>query len=447
MLKKCEYVRIYLFGLHLKDARADLSESPADLIIENASQVVTLQGHSQKPAFGHQMNDLGIIEDGAVAISNGQIVAVGRTAFVNERFSSKNRIDAGGKVVMPGFVDAHTHFVFAGSRETELEMKIKGAEYLDILKRGGGILRTVHDTRAASKQELREICKVRALSLLVYGTTTVEAKSGYGLTLEDEVKSLEVIRELNQSIPLTFAPTFLGAHAIPSEYAGRTSEYVDRVCNDWIPEIARKKLATFCDVFCEKGVFEIDDSRRILETGKRNGLIPRIHADEFYPLGGAELAAEVGAVSADHLLHMSSRGLQSLKDAGVIATLLPAAPLTLMIDKYPDARNLISNNVPVALGSDLNPSCWIENYQLILALACYKLRMTPAEALTAATINAAHSIRLAHQIGSIEKGKNADLLILDVSDYRFLSYRLGGNQVNTVLKNGIPVAGGGKPLQ
>jgi imidazolonepropionase len=431
----------------LKGARADLTESPADLIIENARQVVTLQGHSLKPACGQQMDDLGIIEDGAVAILNGQIVEVGQTNFVNDHFFSKKRIDATGKVVTPGFVDAHTHLVFAGSRETELEMKIKGAEYMDILKRGGGILRTVRDTRAASRQQLQEICSARALSFLTYGITTIEAKSGYGLTLEDEVKSLEVIRELNKSTPLTFIPTFLGAHAIPSEYSGRVSEYVGTICDAWIPEIAKKKLATFCDVFCEKGVFEIDNSRRILEAGKRNGLLPRIHADEFYSLGGAELAGEVGAVSADHLLNMSSKGLESLKQAGTIATLLPAAPLTLMIDRYPDARNLISNGIPVALGSDFSPSCWIENYQLVLSLACYKLRMTPAEALTAATINAAHSVRMAQRIGSIEKGKNADLLILEVSDYRFLGYRLGGNQVNTVLKNGKPVAREGKPLR
>ena len=392
------------------------------------------------------MDDLAIIEDGAVAILNGQIVAVGQTKPVNERFSPGKRIDASGKVVTPGFIDAHTHLVFAGSREAELEMKIKGAEYLDILKRGGGILRTVRDTRAASKQQLREICKTRALALLANGTTTVEAKSGYGLSLEDELKSLEVVRELNQTIPLTLIPTFLGAHAVPPEFTGKTSEYVERICEDWIPQVARKKLATFCDVFCEKGVFEIDDSRRILEAGKRNGLLPRIHADEFYPLGGAELAGEVGAVSADHLLNMSSKGLESLKRAGAIATLLPAAPLTLMIDRYPDARSFISSGVPVALGSDLSPSCWVENFQLVIALACYKLRMTPAEALTAATINAAHSIRLAEQVGSIEEGKNADLLILDMSDYRFLSYRLGSNQVHTVLKKGVPVAREGKLL-
>ena len=423
-----------------------MTESPADLIIENARQLVTLQGHSLKPACGQQMDDLGIIEDGAVAILNGQIIGVGQTDFVNDHFFSKERIDATGKVVTPGFVDAHTHFVFAGSRETELDMKIKGVEYLDILKRGGGILRTVRDTRAASKQQLQEICNARALSFLTYGITTIEAKSGYGLTLEDEVKSLEVIRELNRSTPLTCVSTFLGAHAIPSEYSGRVSEYVDAICDVWIPEIAKKKLATFCDVFCEKGVFEIDNSRRILEAGKSNGLLPRIHADEFYSLGGAELAGEVGAISADHLLNISSRGPESLKHTGTIATLLPAAPFTLMIDRYPDARNLISNDIPVALGSDFSPSCWIENYQLVLSLACYKLRMTPAEALTAATINAAHSLRMAHRIGSIEKGKNADLLILEISDYRFLGYRLGGNLVNTVLKNGKPVAIEGRPL-
>jgi imidazolonepropionase len=424
-----------------------LSRILVDLTIENAKQVITLRGHSNKPACGLQMEELGIIEDGAVAISNGQIIEVGPTNSVTEKFSSKNQIDATGKIVTPGFVDAHTHFVFAGSREIELEMKIKGVEYMEILKRGGGILSTVKATRAASKQELLEICKKRGLNLLTHGTTTIEAKSGYGLTMHDELKSLEVINELNQMIPLTLIPTFLGAHAVPPEYLGRRSEFVSRICNDWIPEIARRRLAHFCDVFCEKGVFEINDSRRILEAGKRNGLLPRIHADEFYSLGGAELAGEVGAVSADHLLNLSAQGLLSLKQAGVIATLLPAAPLTLMIQKHADARRLISNDVPVALGSDLSPSCWIENFQLILALACYELRMTSAETLTAATINAAHAVRQAHRIGSIEKGKAADLLVLDMTDYRFLGYHLGENQVQTVIKAGVPVVREGRLAQ
>jgi imidazolonepropionase len=413
-----------------------LAKSEVDLILEHANQLVSVRGHSERPAIGSEMEELGILEDGAVALSGNEIVAVGRTSEILNQYSARERIDASGKVVTPGFVDAHTHFVFAGSRESELELKIKGAGYIEILQQGGGILRTVRDTRRASKEELAEICRERSRNLLAYGTTTIEAKSGYGLTLEDEIKSLRVIMELNQEGPITLAPTFLGAHAIPPEFQGRTSDYVALLSDEWIPEIAKRELATFCDVFCEKGVFEIDESRRILEAGKRTGLLPKIHADEFYPLGGAELAAEVGAVSADHLLYASEAGLESMKRSGVIATLLPAAPLTLMLDRYADARKIISKGIPVALGSDLSPSCWLENHQLVIALACYKLSMTPAEAIVAATINAAHAIRKAHEIGSIEVGKRADILIHNVSNYRFLGYRLGSNLVDTVVKNG-----------
>jgi imidazolonepropionase len=307
---------------------------------------------------------------------------------------------------------------------------------LEILQKGGGILRTVRDTRAASKNELLSICRERCKNLLMHGTTTIEAKSGYGLTLDDEVKSLEVIKHLDAEGPINLVPTFLGAHAVPPEFQGRTDDYVATICEEWIPEVAKKRLASFCDVFCEKGVFEVDASRRILLAGKRAGLLPRIHADELYPLGGAELAAEVGAISADHLLYASATGLAQMRKNGVMATVLPAAPLTLMIDKYADARRMISEGVAVALGSDLSPSCWLENHQLILALACYKLRLTPAEALTAATINAAHSIGRANQVGSIEPGKKADILVLNAPDYRFLTYRLGLNMVETVIKNG-----------
>ena len=414
------------------------------MIVEHAKQLVTVSGHSSSPAIGLEMEDLRIIEDGAVALDGGKIVAVGRTSEVLAEYSAAVSIDASNKIVTPGFVDAHTHFVFAGSRETELELKIKGAGYLEILQRGGGILRTVRDTRAASKDELFRICEERGENLLLHGTTTIEAKSGYGLTLEDEIKSLEVIRELNDRGPLSLIPTFLGAHAIPPEYQNRTSEYVAQLCDGWIPEIAKSKLARFCDVFCEKGVFEIEDSRRILESGKRAGLLPKIHADELYPLGGAELAAEVGAVSADHLLFASTAGLQQMKQAGVIATLLPAAPLTLMLNKHADARKMMTEGVPVALGSDLSPNCWVENYQLIIALACYTLRMTPAEAIMAATINAAHAVRMAQEIGSIEVGKRADLIILDAPDFRFLAYRFGTNMVDTVVKNGRVVVENGR---
>jgi len=420
-----------------------LGKKEADLIIEHAKQLITAKGHRARPAIGLEMEDLGMVEDGAVAVSNGKILTAGKSNEVLSDYNSAERIDATGRVVMPGFVDAHTHLVFAGSRERELELKIRGAGYMKILQEGGGILSTVRETRRATKEELLHICRERCNNLMLHGTTTTEAKSGYGLTLEDEIKSLEVIMQLDQEGPMNLVPTFLGAHAIPPEYQGRTGEYATLICEEWIPEIAKRKLATFCDVFCEKDVFEIEDSRRILLTGKSHGLAPRIHADEFYPLGGAELAAEVGAVSADHLLHASPAGLTQMRARGVIATLLPAAPLTLMVNEYADARRMISEGIPVALGSDLSPSCWLENFQLVIQLACYKMKMTPAEALTAATINAAHSIQRANETGSIEAGKRANMLILSAPDFRFLGYRLGTNLVDTVLIGGKIVARGG----
>jgi len=421
-----------------------LAKANVDLIIKNANQLITLQGHSEEPAAGSKMGEIGILRNGAVAVNGDRIVAVGETNQVLEGYIGSLEIDASNKVVIPGFIDSHTHLVFAGSREDELDLKIKGASYMEIMQRGGGILRTVRETRSATQEQLVETCRKRVENLIVHGTTTAEAKSGYGLTLEDEIKSLETIQRLNEETAITLIPTFLGAHAIPPEFQGRTAQFVTLLCETWIPEVARRKLAVFCDVFCEKGVFEIEDSRRILESAKRAGLLPKLHADELYPLGGAELAAEVGAVSADHLLFASTSGLAAMRLAGVVATLLPAAPLTLMLDRYADARKIIAQGVPVALGSDLNPGCWLENFQLVIALACYKLRMTPAEALTAATINAAHAVRSGHLVGSIEVGKKADLLILEAPDYRFLANRFGSNMVGTVVKNGRVVAKNGQ---
>lgn len=421
-----------------------LGKTQVDLIVQHAKQLVTARGHSETPAIGSEMEDLGLIEEGAVAIKDGKIAAVGNTSDVLGKYSAAKTVDASNKVVTPGFVDAHTHCVFAGSREKELELKIKGASYLEIMHRGGGILRTVSDTRAATKEELIDICRRRARSLLAHGATTIEAKSGYGLNFIDEVKILQVIKQLNVEGPLTLVPTFLGAHAIPTEYHTKTAEYVTKLCEEWIPEIAKLNLAEFCDVFCERGVFEIEDSRRILEAGKRFGLKAKIHADELYPLGGAELAAQVGAVSADHLLFASETGLSEMRRAGVIATLLPAAPLTLMLERYADARRMIAEGVAVALGSDLSPSCWVENHQLIIALACYKLRMTPAEAIMASTINAAHAVRKANAVGSVEIGKDADILLIDAEDYRFLGYSFGRNMVSTVIKRGSVIVENGK---
>lgn len=425
-------------------AALPLPRTAADLIIHNAKQLVTASGFTQRPATGREMERLSILEDGAVAISNGKIIAVSKSSEILDNYDAPEKIDAAGKTVTPGLIDAHTHFVFAGSRETELELKIQGVKYLEILQKGGGILRTVRDTRKASKAELLDTCRKRAQNLLKHGTTTIEAKSGYGLELQTEIKSLEVINKLNDDGPLSLAPTFLGAHAIPQEFEEKVDEYVALICEEWIPRIQQLHLASFCDVFCEKGVFEIEESRRILTAGKDHGLKPRIHADELYPLGGAELAAELGASSADHLLYASDAGIERMKQAGVVATLMPAAPLTLMLGRYADARKFISIGVPVALGSDLSPSCLLENYQLVIALACYAMKMTPAEALIAATINAAHSIKKADQIGSIEKGKKADIVIFQVPDYRFLGYQLGTNMAETVVKNGKVVVRDGR---
>ena len=390
------------------------------------------------------MEELTIVEDGAVAVKEDRIVAIGNSNEILEQFSSAQEIDAGEKVVTPGFVDAHTHFVFSGSRESELELKIKGASYLEILQRGGGILRTVHDTRAASKDELLRLCRNRSRTLLMHGTTTIEAKSGYGLTLQDEIKSLEVINELNSQGPLTLIPTFLGAHAIPPEFQGRTHEYVNLICEEWIPEIAKRKLAAFCDVFCEKGVFEIEDSRRILTAGKRADFFLEFTRMNYTRWAERNLRLKLGPCLLIICSTCRPAGIAQMRNAGVIATLLPAAPLTLMLDKYADARTMIAERLPIALGSDLSPSCLLENFQLVIGLACYKLKMTPAEAFVAATINAAHSLLKANEIGSIEAGKKADIVIFNTPDYRFLGYQLGSNMVHSVVKNGRVIVDEGR---
>jgi len=410
----------------------------ADLLIENASELATSEGGSQKPVVGKQMQALKIIKDAALAIKNGKIIAVGKTTKIKTKFKAIQTIDARGKTVIPGFVDSHTHLVFAGSREDEFEMRLKGATYMEILQRGGGILNTVRETRRASEQGLIENCKKTLNVMLEHGTTTIEAKSGYGLTLKDEVKCLQVVKKLNETHPLDLVSTFLGAHAVPPEYSDgeQADRYVDLIIDKMIPKVASRKLAEFCDVFCEKGVFSISQSKRILLRGKEYGLKPKVHADEMTQFGGAELAAEVGAVSAEHLLFASEKGLKKMAKRGVVAVLLPAAAFTLMTAKYADARKMISMGVPVALGTDFNPSCWVENQQLIIALACRQMRMTPAEALTAATINAAHAINRARDVGSLEPGKKADVVVLNIPSHEFLGYRFGVNLVEKVIKDG-----------
>jgi len=417
-----------------------------DLLIGNAGEVVTLRGGSRKPLIGGQMKNLGIIKDGSIAVNEGKIVAVGKTGKIKRKFEGKATVDADGKVVMPGFVDPHTHLVFAGSREEEFEMRIQGSTYMEILERGGGILKTVRETRKASRDELIESCKKTLDTMLEHGTTTVEAKSGYGLTTTDEIKCLEVMKVLNEKHPIDIVPTFLGAHAIPLEYEDNADKYVDLTINEMIPEVASRKLAEFCDVFCEKAVFNINQSRKILLKGKEQGLTPKLHADEMTRLGGAELAAEVGAISASHLLFASNDGLKAMAKKGVMAILLPGASFSLMTGRYADARKTISWGVPVALGTDFNPSCWIESQQIVIALACHQMCMTPSEAITATTINAAHAINRAQTAGSLEAGKKADIAVLNAPNHKFLGYRFGTNLIDKVIKNGKLVVNEGKMI-
>ncbi|MEM3699314.1 MAG: imidazolonepropionase [Candidatus Bathyarchaeia archaeon] len=407
-----------------------------DLLIVNADELITLAGASQKPFVGKQMRELGIIHHGALAVKDGRIIAVGKTAEVTKAFKAETVISAHGKTVMPGFVDPHTHLVFASFREDEFQMRVEGASYMEILSSGGGILKTVRETRKASVEKLVDSGLKRLDAMLEYGTTTVEAKSGYGLTTKDELKILEAIKRINQLHCVDVVPTFLGAHAIPPEYKANPHDYVNLIVEETLPKVAEKKLAEFCDVFCERNVFSLEQSKRILVVGKNFGLKPKIHADEMSTLGGAELAADVGAVSADHLLFSSVEGLKAMGNKNVIAVLLPAAAFSLMLGKYADARLMIDLGVPIALGTDFNPSCLVENMQLVIAFACHFMKLTSAEALTAATINAAYAIGRANEVGSLEVGKKADIIVLDVPNHKFLGYHFGVNLVDKVIKNG-----------
>lgn len=410
------------------------------LLVRHASQLVTLKGGSDAPLTGKAMEALHIIEDGSVWIEEGIIQSVGTDREIAEKYGSRLEearvIDATGRLVTPGLVDPHTHLVYAGSRENEFEMRLKGATYMEIMNAGGGIHATTAATQQATHEQLYEESRRRLDRFLRHGVTTVEAKSGYGLTLEHELKQLEVARELNQNHPVDVVSTFMGAHAVPVAYRERPDDFVDQVIRDMIPEVARRKLAEFNDVFCEKGVFTPEQSRRILEAGKEWGLLPKIHADEIEPYGGAELAAEVGAVSADHLLKASEKGIRAMAEKGVVAVLLPGTAFFLMAESA-DGRRMIDAGVPVALSTDCNPgSSPTVSMPLIMNLGCLKMGMTPAEVLTAATINAAHAIRRGHEIGSIEEGKKADLVLFDVSNYMSLQYAFGVNHVHTVIKGG-----------
>lgn len=418
----------------------------ADLLLKNAGQLITEAGSSESPKRGAQLAELGIVTGGAVAAREGRITAVGSTAAVMEQVeltADALLIDAGGRVVLPGLIDPHTHVVFAGSREEEFEMKIKGAAYLDILAKGGGILSTVRATRTASEAGLVGIGLKYLAEMLRQGTTTAEVKSGYGLTLDHELKQLRAIQTLQQVQPLELVPTFLGAHAVPEEYRGNSEGFVELIIEEMLPAVAASGLAEFCDIFCEEGVFSVAQSRRILEAAQALGFKLKLHADEIVPLGGAELAADLGAFSADHLVAVTPLGIEKLAASETVAVLLPATTFCLMEAGYAPAREMIAAGVAVALAGDFNPgSSPVNSLPVVMGIACRQLKMTPAEAISAVTINAAHAIGRAAEVGSIEVGKKADLVIFDAVDYRSITYRFGTNLVQKVIKSGRLVSGG-----
>ncbi len=425
----------------IRATREEGARAPRSLLVVHAAELMTLRG-PPGPRSREAAGDLGLVEDGAVYVEGERIVDVGPTPDVVARHPrAAVQLDATGKTVVPGFVDGHTHAVFAGSREHEVEWKAQGMDHREIAARGGGILSTVRATREASEENLARAAADRLRSMLAFGTTTVEVKSGYGLRTADELKILRAAAQASQIAGVDVVRTFLGAHAIPPEFEGRPDAYVDLVADEMIDAVANARLAAFCDIFVDDGYFTADQGRRILDRAKSAGLGAKLHADELADTGGASLAAEVGAVSADHLLHASSEGIEALARRGVIAVLLPATSLASRLP-YADGRRLIAAGVPVALGTDFNPNTWCESPQLTIALACHHNGLSPAQAVVAATINAAHAVGLGPEVGSLEPGKQADLLVLDVPSYRHLGYRIGGNAVQVVIKRGTVRAGG-----
>jgi imidazolonepropionase len=414
------------------------------LVVKNASQLVTLHDPRKiGPKNGREMSDLNIIKNGAVAVNGNRIVAVGESGKILKQVKPGKRakvIDAGRRVVTPGLVDPHTHPVFAGHRAAEFEMRLAGKSYMEIARDGGGIISTVMAVRKASKNALKENGRRILDRMLSFGTTTVEAKSGYGLSTADEIKQLVAIRELNDEHQVDIIPTFLGAHEIPPEYRRNPDEYVALICTEMIPKVVARKLAVFCDVFCEKGVFSTKQTRVIRQTAQAFGLKLKIHAEQMSNTGGAELAAEFGAVSADHLVFVGEEGIHLMHKAGVIPVLLPGTTFFLGLDRVAPARAMIEKGLPVALATDCNPgSSMTESMPMIMTIACITYKLSPAESLCAATLNAAFAIDKANEVGSLAPGKFADFVIWDAEDYREIPYHFGGNLTSSVYKKGVRV--------
>ena len=411
------------------------------LAVLHASQLVTLEGPN-RPRVGTEMCELAIIRDGGMLISDGKIRSVGPSDQIEKNASKAEIIDAEGRIVLPGFVDAHTHLVFAGNRLDDFERRARGESYEQIAKAGGGIWSTVEKTRAASDADLLKHAKMHADWFLKCGTTTVEAKSGYGLTLEDELKILRVIRQLNEELPLEIVPTFLGAHAVPREMDA--DEYIKLVIEEMLPRIASEKLAEFCDVFCERGYFDVEQSRKILGAAKKLGFKLRGHVDQLSNSGGAKLMAELGASAADHLEKADKQGITAMKSANVQPVLLPGSVYALGSSDYPRAHEIIEAGLAVVIATDFNPgSSPTPSMPMILSLACTQMKMSPAETITASTINAAYSLNRGDRIGSLEQGKLANFSIFDAEDYRELAYWFGIPQTHSVYIRGKCVSRSG----
>jgi imidazolonepropionase len=411
------------------------------IAVVNCGQLATLAG-AARPRVREELKDLSIITDGIMLVRDGMIEAIGPREEIEERRTPEyDVLDAGGRVVLPGFVDAHTHPVFAGTRVDEYELRASGATYQEIGEAGGGIRSTVRKTRAASEDELFKAAKRYSDWFLRNGTTTIEAKSGYGLSLEHELKMLRVIRTLGESSGLEYVPTFLGAHEVPDEYRGKAGEYAELVIQEMLPKIAELQLAKYCDVFCEPHLFDVPTSRRILSSARKLGFELRVHADQLSRSGAAEMAAELGAVTADHLEQIDQRGIEALSAARVQPVLLPGAAYTLGLRRFAPARKMIEAGLAIVLATDFNPgSSPTPSIPFVLSLACTQMQMTPAEGITATTINAAYSLGRGNEIGSLEAGKRANFVIHDCRDYREIPYFVGVESAESVFIGGQKIS-------
>ncbi|SDC39046.1 imidazolonepropionase [Geotoga petraea] len=405
-------------------------------ILKNFQQIATPIGFEAKK--GKDMQKILVISDASIIIEGEKIEFVGKTEEMHKLYNEKDYqvIDMTGKTAIPGFVDSHTHFIFGGYRADEFGMRLRGKSYMEIMNAGGGIISSVKDTREASLEELTEAGKKRLLSMLSFGVTSVEGKSGYGLDKETELKQLRAMKNLDGLTPIEISKTFLGAHAVPKDYVGREDEFIDYMIEEVLPIVKEENLAEFCDVFCEEKVFDIEQSKRLLTAAKNKGFKIKMHADEIVPIGGSKLAVDMKAISADHLLQITDEHIKLMANSNTIATLLPGTAYSLKED-FADARKLIDSGCAVALATDLNPgSCYTESIPLIISLAALYMNMMPEEILTALTLNGAAAIDRASEIGSLEKGKQADINVIDAPSYEFLTYHIAVNSIEKVFKKG-----------